>query len=146
HLDLLLAVAFARLATAARLVETKALRPVAADFRLGELSEELPDQVENTRIRRGVRTGRIADRVLIDADDLVDLLQAGDVVERGGNGASAVQLAGKRVVEDFLDQRTLARAADACDGNQGAEREGDVDVFQVVLAGTLDDERGFLRS
>ena len=39
HLDLLLAVALARLATAARLVEAEATRLIAAHFRLRQLGE-----------------------------------------------------------------------------------------------------------
>ena len=54
-------------------------------------------------------------------------------------GAGAVQLAGQGVVQDLVDQRTLAGAADAGDGDERAEREGDVDVLEVVLPGALDD-------
>ena len=39
-----------------------------------------------------------------------------------------------------LTRRRLARAADAGDGDEAAERERDVDVAQVVLARALDDE------
>ena len=38
-------------------------------------------------------------------------------------GAGAVQLAGERVVQDLVDERALARAADAGDGDERAERE-----------------------
>ncbi len=137
HLDLLLAVALARLAAAARLVEAEALGLVAAHLRLGQLGEQLADQVEDAGVGRRVGAGRIADRVLIDVDDLVDVLEAEDVVVSADGDAGAVQLAGQGVVQDLVDQRTLARAADAGDGDEGAEREGDVDVLQVVLARPL---------
>ena len=123
HLDLLLAVALARLAAAARLVEAEAPRLVAAHLRLRQLGEQLADQVEDAGVGRRVRQRRVADRVLIDVDDLVDLLQAEDVVVGRAGGAGAVQLAGQRVVQDLVDQRTLARAADAGDGDERAERE-----------------------
>ena len=45
-----------------------------------------------------------------------------------------------RVVENVLDQRTLAAAADAGDGGERAERNADVDVLEVVVAGTDDFE------
>ena len=80
HLDPLLAVALAGLAAAARLVEAEPPRVVAADLRLGQLGEQLADQVEDAGVRRRVRRRRVAERVLIDVDDLVDLLQAVDLV------------------------------------------------------------------
>ena len=53
----------------------------------------------------------------------------------------AVQLARQRAIEDLVDQRRLARAADAGDGDQHAERNLDVDVLEVVLARAFDDDR-----
>jgi hypothetical protein len=97
HLDLLLAVALAGLAAAARLVEAEPPRVVAAHLRLRQLREELTDQVEGAGVGRRVRAGREADRVLIDADDLVDLPQAEDVVVGRRRGAGPVQAARERV-------------------------------------------------
>ena len=58
HLDLLLAVALAGLAAAARLVEAEAARLVAAHLRLRQLGEQLADQVEDAGV--GGRVGRAA--------------------------------------------------------------------------------------
>ena len=80
HLDFLLAVAFAGLTAAARLVEAESLGLIAAHFRFGQLGEELANQIEDAGIGRRVRVGRIADRVLIDVDDLVDLFQPENVI------------------------------------------------------------------
>src|SRR4051812_6210370 len=51
-----------------------------------------------------------------------------------GDDARAVELAREHGVEDVVDQRRLARAAHARDGDEAAERERDVDPAQVVLA------------
>ncbi len=51
-----------------------------------------------------------------------------------------VQLASEGAVQDFVDERTLARAADPGDRDEQAERKRDVDVLEVILTGTLDDE------
>src|SRR5207253_3862714 len=107
--------------------------------------EELANEVEHPGVRRRIRAGRITDRVLIDTDDLVDVFQSDDIIVGGGDRAGAMQLAGQRVVQDLLDQRAFAAAADAGNGDEAAEREGNVDVFQVVLPRSLDDQR-FLRS
>jgi hypothetical protein len=53
-----------------------------------------------------------------------------------------VQCAGELVVEDVLDERALAAAGDAGDADEGAERNVDGDVFEVVVAGADDAERG----
>ena len=82
HLDLLLAHSLARLAAAAGLVEAEPPRVVAADLRLGQLGEELADQVEDAGVGRRVGRRRVAERVLIDVDDLVDVLEAANVVVR----------------------------------------------------------------
>ena len=139
HLDLLLAVALAGLAAAARLVEAEAARLVAADLRLGQLGEQLADQVEDAGVGRRVGAGRIADRVLIDVDDLVDLLEAEDVVVGGRRRCAArCSLRASVLYRISWTSETFARAADARDGDEGAEREGDVDVLEVVLAGAFD--------
>ena len=50
--------------------------------------------------------------------------------------------AGELVVEHVFDQRALAAAADAGDGGERAERNCDVDVLEVVVAGAEDLEAG----
>ena len=105
------------------LVEAEPPRVVAADLRLGQLGEQFADQIEDAGVGRRVRRRRVADRVLIDVDDLVDVFEAADFVVGRAGGAGAVQLAGERVVEHLVDQRTLARTADAGDGDERAERE-----------------------
>lgn len=77
-----------------------------------------------------------ADRRLVDVHDLVDEVVALDPGVTAGNALGAVQLAGQVGVEDVVDQRRLAGAGDSGDGGEDAEREGDVDVAEVVLLGT----------
>ena len=50
----------------------------------------------------------------------------------------AVQLLRQLLVEDLVDQRALARAADAGHGDEQPERERDVHVLQVVVRGADD--------
>ena len=63
------------------------------------------------------------------------------------DGLGPMQLAGQGAVENLMDERAFAGAADAGDGDQSAQRKGDVEVLEVVLAGALDDdecERGMV--
>ena len=61
-------------------------------------------------------------------------------IVRAGLVAGLVERLRERLVEDVVDERRLARAADAGDRGQHAERNLDVDVLQVVLARAADDE------
>ena len=77
---------------------------------------------------------------LIDADDLVDLLGAGEGFVRAGLFARAVDGFGERAVKNVVDERAFAAAADAGDDGHDAEGNADGDVLQVVLAGAGDGE------
>ena len=79
--------------------------------------------------------GCAADRRLVDVDDLVDVLQALDLVVRGGRERGAVELARHRGIERVDEQRRLAAAGDAGDAGEQAERDLGGDVFQVIAAG-----------
>ncbi len=71
-------------------------------------------------------------------DDLVDVLETGDLGVAPRHRAGVVDLLGQRGVEDVVDQRRLAGARDAGDGAEDAQREADVHVLQVVLARPVD--------
>src|SRR6476620_5169471 len=78
HLDLDGAVAGARLAAAALDVEREPARLIPTHLGLGGGGEQRADLVEHTGIRGGVRSWRATDRRLVDADQLVDLVQPRD--------------------------------------------------------------------
>ena len=140
HLDLDGAVAGAGLAATAGHVEREPAGQVAAHLGLVGLGEQLADVVEHAGVGGRVRAGRAADRRLVDVDDLVDLVEALDGLVAAGRRARAVDLLHQRPEEDVVDERGLARARHAGDGDEGAERELDVDVLEVVLAGAAHDE------
>ncbi len=141
HLDPLLPRPLARLAPAPGLVEAEPPRRVAAHLRLGQLGEQLADQVERPRVGAGGRGRRAPERGLVDADDLVDLVQPLDRLVRPGRDLRPVQLAGGGLPQDVLDERALARAADARHHGDDAEGDRDVDVLEVVVPGAPDDQR-----
>src|SRR5690606_8536275 len=97
------------------------------------------------RVGRGVRTRRAPDRRLIDLNDLVDQFDAVDAVVRARLVAGPIERARKRAIQDLVDERRLARPADAGHGDERAERELHVDVLEVVLARATHDERRLAR-
>jgi hypothetical protein len=92
HLDLDGAVARAGLAAAALDVEAEAPGQVAADLGLGGLGEQLADVVEHAGVGGRVGARGAADGRLVDVDDLVEVLEAGDPLVQPG-GSSTVDLA-----------------------------------------------------
>ena len=145
HLDLDGAVALARLAAPALDVEREPAGLVAADLRLLGGGEQRADLVEHARVGGRVRAGRAPDRRLVDVDDLVDVLGALDLLVAARHLAGPVDLLHQRRVQDVVDQRALAAAADAGDRDEAPERDLDVDVLQVVLARAAHREPGVAR-
>src|SRR5262249_53993330 len=100
------------------------------------------DVVEEADVggRRGA--GRAPDRGLVDLDGAREVLRPFD----GAMGAHAagrqLQRAADPTIEDVAHERRLARAGDARAAGPGAERDADVEVAEVVLAGAAHGEPG----
>ncbi|GJD71291.1 hypothetical protein MMMDOFMJ_4246 [Methylobacterium gnaphalii] len=132
HLDLDDAIAGAGLAAAALHVEGEAPRLVASGLGLGQSREPVADRCEGAGIGRRVRARRAPDRRLVDVDHLVEKLQSLDALVRGRMLQCAVQLLRCSLVERIDDEGRLAAARDPGDAGEGAKRDRDVDVLQVV--------------
>ena len=65
---------------------------VAALARLGHAGEELADRREQAGVGRRIGARRAPDRALVDADHLVDVLEAGERRVRRRLGRGAVQV------------------------------------------------------
>src|SRR3954466_3946808 len=131
HRDLLQPLAFALVAPAAPRVERKAARGPAAHARFRRIGEELPYLVPEADIGGGTGARRLADRRLVDFQDALDLLRALD-----GLAADRLLL-DQRGVQHIARERRFARARDAGDGDQAAERNRDIDLLQVMQRGAL---------
>src|SRR5439155_22991841 len=130
----------ARLAPPAPDVEREPPGTVAPDTSLRALAVEVTDVVERADVGGRVRPRRSADRRLVDVDDLVDVLPPDQLPVLPGNDPRPVHLDLERPVQHVLHQRGLPGTAHAGHADQRAEREGHVDVLQVVLARSLDPE------
>src|SRR6185503_19135453 len=85
-------------------------------------------------VGRGVAARRAANGALVDVDDLVDVLEAGDLLMGAYRALAVVEGPGGRGVEDLVHERALARAAHPGDADEQAQREVHGDVLEVVLA------------
>ena len=121
-----------RLAAAALHVERKAASLVAALARRRRFGEELADRREESRVGRRIAARRAADRALVDADHLVDMLESFEHRVRRRLGRRTVQVARDRGVQRVVDQCRLARARDAGDAGQQADRQIQRDALEIV--------------
>ena len=136
HLDADGAVARAGLAPSALHVEAEPARLVAPDPGLLGPGEQLPDVVEHARVGGRVGPWRPTYGRLVDVDDLVDALGALQRPVESGWHLGAVHPLHEGLVQDLVHQGRLARSGDAGDRHEAAQRELHVDVVEVVLAGT----------
>ncbi len=141
HFDLDGAVPGAGLAPATLDVEREAPGQIAADLGLGGLGEQPSDVVEDTGVGGRVRARGAPDRRLVDPDGLVEMINSGDGAMPARHLPGAVELVREHRGQDVVDQGGLARAGDAGDRDEAAERERHRHVAQVVLAGGVDGQR-----
>ena len=136
HLDAPLAVTLAGFAAASGDVEAEAAGLVAALARLGQHGKKVADGREDLGVGGGIGAWRTADGGLVDANDFVDLLGAGQGVVGAGFFARAVDGLGQRAIKNVVDQRAFTAATDAGDHGHYAERNADCEILEVVLAGS----------
>ncbi len=139
--DVLRAGSSAGLAATAGHVERETRLRVAAQFRFGHPGEKVADPIENTGVRRRIRTRRPADRRSVDRDEGFDVLESRDLVVRFRCRALEAELAARGALQDPVHERRLARTADTGDDGQRPEREARVDVLQVEGARALHHDR-----
>ena len=144
HLDLDGSVARAVLAAAALDIETEAAGQITARLGVSGLCEESTDLVEDPGVRGRVRARGAADRVLVDMDDLVEIVEPSDPGVLAGNLTGAIELIGEDPVQDVIDQGRFAGTADPGDPDERSERELDRDVLKVIGPGSLDDQLALL--
>ena len=140
HLDLDQAVALAGLAPPALDVERKTARLVASGLGLGQAGEPIANGTEGAGVGRRVGARRAPDRRLVDIDDLVDEVEALDLVMGARIDARAVHALGDGLVERVDHQRRFTAARDAGDTGKRAERDARVDATKVVGAGADHDD------
>ena len=138
HLDFEQAVTRAGFASAALDIEGETACIVAACLRVRRFGEQIADVVEHPRIGRRVGARRAPDGRLVDVDDLIEVFDADELVMRACSSLRAVQLRCQLFVQDFVDERGLARTRNTGDTGQRTERNREICVLEVVHRTALD--------
>ena len=120
HLDMLEAVAAAGGTTPIARVEAEGAGAVAPLQRQRRLGEQLADRIEGAHHTGGVGARGLADGRLIDQGHVVDPVGTQATIVFAGNRARLAQGAAQGGIEHVLDERGLARAGNAGDGDQAA--------------------------
>ena len=68
------------------------------------------------------------------------MFESVDAIVFAGRVERVEEMARQRFVQDVVDERRFARAAHAGDGDENAERNGDVEILQIVLPRAADDQ------
>ena len=137
HLDLDDSVTAAGLAPSALDIKTETAFLVALCLGICGGCKKITDLVKNSGICGRIGTGSSSDRGLVDIDHLIQLIDTQDVIMFPGNHSGTVQVSGKSLVQDFIDQRALTGAGNTCDTGHHSQRDIYVDMLQVVLCRTL---------
>ena len=132
HLHLDETVALARLAAPALHVEGETPGTVAALARLLHLREQLADRRKEARVGGRIGARCTADGALVDADHLVEVIEAIDVAVRGRFLRAVVQVPRHRVIERVVDQRGFTRARYTGDADEEPNRQVERHALQVV--------------
>ena len=135
------ALALALFAAPALDVEAESARLVVALDRERRRGEEIPNRVVEPDVRRRIRPAVATDRRLVDAHDLVHVLDAVDAVVIAGQRARVDESLPERLVQNVRDERALARAGRARDRDHLPERNRHGQRLEIVLAGAANDQR-----
>jgi hypothetical protein len=135
HLEDLDTRAAAALAAPPRHVEREAPGLVPPGHSLGQPREELTDAGEGAGVGGRVRARGAADGVLVDADDLVEVLEALEGPMGQGRALCPLERGGRRWLQDLQQQGGLSGAGDPGDHHQAAQGEGHVEPAEVVGRG-----------
>ena len=75
---------------------------------------------------------------MVDGNHLIELVDAVDAVACAGAGMSAVEVTLECLIDDFIDQRGFTASGNAGDDRHHAQRNFDVDIFEVMCACAAD--------
>src|SRR5207247_3049031 len=140
RLELLQSVTLAGFAASARHIEGEGARVQSERLGPWQPREELADLVEGLDVGDGVRARGAADGLLVDEVYTLEELHAADLVVHAGAGELDLEVPGQRAIQGVVDEGGLPRPRHAGDAGQGMEGDAHVQVLEIVLARSSNDE------
>ncbi len=138
HFDVFEPVAAAGRTTTVTRIEAEHAGLVGTLFRHRRFREQVADRVEGANVTCRIGTCRAADRRLIDHDHVPDQVRTVQRLVRPCRFGGFALVFEQPWIQYVLHQRRFARSRDAGHAHQPVERDGDVDILQVVLGRTED--------
>ena len=101
---------------------------------------QIPDLVENFNVSAWRRARRLSDRGLINFVNRLDFFRAADELEQVAVAAAfpLFQLLDHRRQQHVVHQGRFSRAGNSSDNGQAADRKPNIDILQIVGAGSVD--------
>src|SRR5262249_15962931 len=121
HLELLHAVALARLAAPAGDVEREGARTEAEGLGARDPGEEPSNLVERLHVRHRIGARRAPDRFLVDQANPAEMIESPELPVLAGGKERHLEVTRDGGVERVVDERRFARARDAGDARQGVQ-------------------------
>ena len=140
HFDLNISLSTARLTASSLHVKRKASGFVAACSSFGSGGEQLSNASESSGIRRRIRSRSAPNGRLIDIHYFIDMLNAQNFIEIAWLLFRSIENLGQLLVQDFINESALAATGDAGYADECPQRDLDIDVLEVILTGSFDDE------
>ena len=102
--------------------------------RFGQPREQVAHQFERAGVGGRIAAGRVAQRRLVDTNHFVDVSNAVNAFVTSWFDASTVQSPSEHGIKNAVDQRALSRSARAGDDGQHAQRDSQINAFQIVFS------------
>src|SRR3974390_363585 len=133
-------IALTGFAAATRHVEGEMAGGEATALGVGSVGENFADRVERLQIRGWVRARRAANRRLVYDDHVLNVIVAFEAIAELFHTA-AVAFGGKGPEENVVDKCGFAGTAHARNDREGAERQHQVNISQVVQRGAVETQK-----
>ena len=123
-------------------IEAKARGGVPEELRLARTGVDGAYRIVELGVSGRVGARGAADRLLVDGDDLVQVLQTEDAVMVTDHLSAVMEMILQGRIEDVVQEARLAGAAYAGDAGQRTQGQGDGQVAQIVGAGAAHFQAG----
>ena len=137
HLNALVAIARAGLASSTLHIEGEATGLVASDLGLGKIYKKITYIVEHIGVCSRVAPRCTSQWSLVNIHHLVYILQTFDRIVWQRVGKRTIEVLRENGVQSIVNQSTLTRTAHTCDADEFAKREGGRNILEVITLGSV---------